>query len=665
MASPKEQTFGAGPFKRVRTTSNPYDDFAPDTLADASNCYLADPQFGGGIYARPGITRWGPVSSSANKGQAVYCHTALDGTNYNFFFINGKVYRQDTDLSTTPVDVTPLNVTISPTARIYVTSLADQIVVNDGVNVPWLGSSLEVVPITATVIERAPTQGPHLEFDGAFDTAIHVSAVNILFNGVFSAAASTPSGIALPAGTIPADQWGCFRVSINSAGTFAVTAAAANFTTGYATEAAAIAAVPATPVGGWNIGYFTVQTAVGQPFIDGTDGLAGGSSGNVANATNYYEGAPPPWTAFGQPVIYTGSVFFILSETTEDAISTNVHARTTITWSEPNQPNVGYQQTDYDNAWTLTQTSTEPLYALAATNDALYYFRQLSIGAVTGAPNINFQNTATHDVVSANVGCTAPATVQTFLNYVYFVDARGRPQRLPVGGVPEPIWRQAQSYFEGSDRSRYVPFSYWAVLEPNLNVYLLAYGFTAASLAFFVFDAVTGIYMGQWSSETQSAPGWEAGGIMRDANGVPQFVTVTPVNSGNHYLWKWARVGDAVWTDNADAVTAIVTTGYLGYNARRGYTIPETRAVAALHGSGTAPALTVAYSTSQQNVTPASMFSVASAPFGPYRLTHQPANLMGRHVQLTIRSQATSAQLKLYRIEVDMVEQGTSPLTDW
>src|SRR5690606_22099470 len=135
------------------------------------------------------------------------------------------------------------------------------------------------------------------------------------------------------------------------------------------------------------------------------------------------------------------AVFFIL-QTVE-----GVAARTTIAWSEPNQPGVGYQQTDYDNAWTLTQTSADPLYALAATNDALYYFRAFSIGAITGAPNVNFQNTATHDVVSGNVGCVESSTVRTFRNYVYFADAQSRPYRFAMGGAPEPIWQQASFLF--------------------------------------------------------------------------------------------------------------------------------------------------------------------------------------------------------------------------
>ncbi len=104
--------------------------------------------------------------------------------------------------------------------------------------------------------------------------------------------AAVTAGTALSAGTIPINQWGAYLLSINAAGTIAVTGAPANGTTGYATEAAAIAALPALPVGSALMGYVTVKTAVGTTFVAGTDALAGGASGNVASATNYYPQTP-------------------------------------------------------------------------------------------------------------------------------------------------------------------------------------------------------------------------------------------------------------------------------------------------------------------------------------------------------------------------------------
>lgn len=96
------------------------------------------------------------------------------------------------------------------------------------------------------------------------------------------------AGTALSAGTIPIDQWGVYLLTVDAAGTITVTGGAANGTTGYASEAAAIAALPAAPANQAVLGYVTVKTHAGTTFVAGTDGLAGGASGNVASQTNYY-----------------------------------------------------------------------------------------------------------------------------------------------------------------------------------------------------------------------------------------------------------------------------------------------------------------------------------------------------------------------------------------
>ena len=527
MASPKEQTFAVGPFRRVRTTPNPYDDAASDTVADAINCYMADPVSGGGIYQRPGTTTWGPVAA-ANEGQCVYSHTALSGTNYNFFFINGRLYRQSTDLSTTPTDVTPVGVAISATPRVYVTSLADSIIVNDGVNRPWIGTNLGGSPITGTYID--------------------------------------------------------------------------------------------------------------------------------------YDGAGGAWVAFGQPVIYTGAVFFILASVG------GVAARTTIAWSEPNQPGVGYQQTDYDNAWTLTQTGSSPLYALAATNEALYYSRDLSWGAITGAPGVNFQNTATHDLVSANVGCTTPATVKRFLNYVYFADANGRPWRFAVGGIPEPIWLQAQTRFDGAGFSPSRVTGNWcAVIEPNLNVYVLGYAGSVSSGHQFsdviVFDAVTGIYFGRWSFLIAAI---SAVGIMRNSDGLPQLVYIEAPIAGNVRFFKLALVTDGIWTDGGVSMGPSVQTGKMGYSASTAWTFPRSRIIVG-YRSGSPAEISIGFATTQQTVTAGAATFIASPPeTGLYRMTRDPAQLRGRDVAMTVNAPGlvVTAQFRLYRAEIDAIPS-TANVDEW
>ncbi len=95
-------------------------------------------------------------------------------------------------------------------------------------------------------------------------------------------------GTALAAGTIPQNTWGIYKYSIVAAGTITSTPGAANFTTGYADEAAAIAALPATPALSANMGYVTVTNTAAGGFIGGTTALnAGTVTAHYSSETTY------------------------------------------------------------------------------------------------------------------------------------------------------------------------------------------------------------------------------------------------------------------------------------------------------------------------------------------------------------------------------------------
>lgn len=125
---------------------------------------------------------------------------------------------------------------------------------------------------------------------GSTDTAIGSGAFRFIITGqaATEAKAAVAAGTAIGAQTVPADTWAVYSLDIATGGTITVTAGAANATTGYASEAAAIAACPARVTAKARMGYITVKTASGLAWIAATDGLAGGSSGNVASITNYY-----------------------------------------------------------------------------------------------------------------------------------------------------------------------------------------------------------------------------------------------------------------------------------------------------------------------------------------------------------------------------------------
>lgn len=93
-------------------------------------------------------------------------------------------------------------------------------------------------------------------------------------------------------GTIPASTWGIIAVDRVAAGTTTFVSGAANYTTGYATEALALAAAPAKTSAKARVGYVTVLASA-SGWVAGTDALAGGTGGNPATSTNYYTIASP------------------------------------------------------------------------------------------------------------------------------------------------------------------------------------------------------------------------------------------------------------------------------------------------------------------------------------------------------------------------------------
>ena len=647
MAS-KELTVRSGPWRGGLNTSEPFN--APeDRLYVSTNGYFPDPQSGSGFFSRPGFVRVDNSATAPNTGQAIFSHTSTDGTRFNFLVADGKLFRWSTDLTSAPVDVTPANISIAAgQSFVYAVSLKDSVIINDGANPPWVASDLSSTPVTGTLIDyNTPTV--HLSI-GSTPTSVATDAFSYIIGGTRYTKTAVVAGTALPAGTIPADQWGVYRVTVNAGGTIAVTAGAANYTTGYATEALAIAAVPSVANTLWNVGYFTVLTAVGNPFIANTSALEGGIGGNPSSDTNYYVGSSTPWRAYGQPVIYTGAVFFVLSDVD------GVAARSSLAWSEPNFPNVGYRQTDYDNLWELTQTSSEPIHALAATNDVLYYSRAFSWGAIAGAPGVNFQGTATQDVVSGNVGCTSPATVQTSLNFVYFCDAVGRPYRFAVGGTPQPIWLQCRELFEDNATAQafnVIETRAWGRIDTNLNLYVCNGVSADVGATPMVFDALTGLYAGQWA--LSGGPiGIFTMGVVRNASGTPTLAFMRTTGSALH-IWRLSYLAESVWADNGVPVAVTATTQWMAYAAGKQVRPVDVRVIAETGNGGTPMALGI----TAQNSNAASDVATATAPTGTvstapnlYYVTPYGPNGRGVRVRVTC---STTQQLKLYGIEADVV----------
>lgn len=233
-----------------------------------------------------------------------------------------------------------------------------------------------------------------------------------------------------------------------------------------------------------------------------------------------FDGGATTWAAFGQPVVYGGSGFFILSQVN------SVGARLTLAWTETGDWTTGYQQAGLDNTWTLEQTGTSPLYALSATNAALYYFRERSIGTIAGVVGPDLQANATHDAISQNVGCTSPATVQQFGDNIFFCDALGRPYVLTQGNAPREIWKQMRGVVDRANTGfpSVTAGAACAVIDPVLNKYIVGiWSYSPASISptteLYSFDARTATYEGRWHIERSSSSP-ELTGIYVDSLGL-------------------------------------------------------------------------------------------------------------------------------------------------
>ncbi len=133
---------------------------------------------------------------------------------------------------------------------------------------------------------------------------------------------------------------------------------------------------------------------------------------------------------FGPPAVYYAKLFFILEATRSD-----------IVWSEENQINTGYNAGTFDNVWTLGQTDQKPLFCLKATNEALYYFREDSIGKISGRVTPEFRADGTREGVSENIGTSSPDSVIVDGLNIWFFDSNSRLYKIPPGGEPEAHWK--------------------------------------------------------------------------------------------------------------------------------------------------------------------------------------------------------------------------------
>lgn len=178
-----------------------------------------------------------------------------------------------------------------------------------------------------------------------------------------------------------------------------------------------------------------ITDGVNPPYAWGGPGTG---NANVIQFDNSI--TPVSSVAYGPPTVYYDQLFFVMNA-----------SRSTLMWSEPNSPLTGYILTisgfTFADTWTLAQTGQADIQCILGTNEALYYWRSSSIGALYGSPAINFATTATHDSISLVTGTTTPRCVVLTDREIYFLDQSGRPFLIQSGGYLAPMWQDCVTTF--------------------------------------------------------------------------------------------------------------------------------------------------------------------------------------------------------------------------
>jgi hypothetical protein len=421
--------------------------------------------------------------------------------------------------------------------------------------------------------------------------------------------------------------------------------------------------------------------------------LATNLSATPITGTNIqFNAANDPWSVYGPFRLYAGSGFAILNSVN------SVSARTDLVWSAPGDLSTGYQQTNYDYRWTMGQTEADALTAIYGTNTGLVYWREHSIGIISGIPGPNLQSTHTDDAVSRNIGTLAPQSIVGYGTVLYFTDAIGRPYRWVPGFDPEPIWLQMRGVLSSAS----VGFSgvtksvTTAAYEATMNAYIVAVWSTIPSqdgppVEGYIFDARTGKFFSRFSiaSGTQI----DCLGSLTDANGRSVMIALgsltAPTSSTlavSGYAWgikSLEALGDystteastpvfsvtedgvfcttegtdtANWMDGAVVPTISITTPRFGYeidtvlNVDRGTVLMGGGAVTSVSALTAAVAQTVegtpTPSTTQDDV---------------QKLTCGFNGIQGRGVTLVISPTTATTQFSIQRVAVDAIISKGAP----
>jgi hypothetical protein len=282
-----------------------------------------------------------------------------------------------------------------------------------------------------------------------------------------------------------------------------------------------------------------------------------------------------PWRAYGPAGVYDDAAVWVVRYRDTESRTARIG------WSETDDPLAGYFQTDFDNEWDVIQNDTDTIWAVHGTNLALDYFREGSIGYLSGTIGNDFRTTATKDAIDSGVGSRAPATIKAFGNYVYFADTKGRVHRYQQGGGLETLWKQHRRVVNLSPTGFVdnIARMSCAALVPELDLYLVAIwspdptqSLPQFPTVLYAFHAETGRYAGDWTIGPGIAV--HSIGVMVGADGQKVLAVLgtkdAPGDSqalgDGGYLWTLSSLADGIWTDNGQLPDLSVTIPTLGYD---------------------------------------------------------------------------------------------------
>jgi hypothetical protein len=274
-----------------------------------------------------------------------------------------------------------------------------------------------------------------------------------------------------------------------------------------------------------------ISDGVNKPFAwDGASGAGGLTSLTAASV----------W--YGQPTVYYNKIVAIQNADP-----------TTIEWSEENDPTIGYETAPYNNAWQLIQTATGRLYRVEGTNDALYFWRERSIGKVVGAITADFQSDGTKDGVDETVGTLSPGGAVARDGRIFFVSDRARPLSIVPGQKGAvPHWEDIHETLRGVDTAKAQLAEAITVYDPSTQ--LVLFGLTENAQTdpsvILAFNPVLNVPVAVWRGYT-----FHQLAVVKNASAVPVLMHLSA--DGYAYDHGLPLIG-SLWSDELNAGTAAI-----------------------------------------------------------------------------------------------------------